>query len=169
MPSQRAPPAVNACACTIGGRKRRRDGQPNILFVLVDDLGWSDLGCYGSRTYETPHVDRLAQQGMRFSDCYAAGPVCSPTRASILTGKYPARTGITTYLLSPKRDPPNVAHHLALDEFTIADAFQKHGYATGYFGKWHLGYAKAHWAAEQGFRDGDRRDGSSLGVADRAP
>ena len=80
---------------TRAGRPRLK---PNIVFILVDDLGWSDVGCYNSDTpYETPHVDRLASEGMLFTDFYAAGPVCSPTRASILTGKYPARTGITTY------------------------------------------------------------------------
>lgn len=127
-------------------------GAPNIVFILVDDLGWSDVGCYNpSTTYETPHVDQLAAQGMRFTDFYAAGPVCSPTRASILTGKYPVRTGITTYLLSPTRDPQNVKHHLALNEKTIAEAFKQYGYRTGYFGKWHLGYSREHWAAQQGF------------------
>lgn len=126
--------------------------KPNIVFILVDDLGWSDLGCYNAKTtYETPQVDLLAAQGMRFTDFYAAGPVCSPTRASILTGKYPVRTGITTYLLSPSRDPQHVSHHLKLEEQTIAEAFKKHGYATGYFGKWHLGYRREHWAAQQGF------------------
>ena len=143
-------------SCVLGSaftqQQTQRSGTPNIVFILVDDLGWSDVGCYNRNTsHETPHVDQLAAQGMRFTDFYAAGPVCSPTRASILTGKYPVRTGITTYLLSPTRDPKNVAHHLALDEHTIAEAFKKHGFATGYFGKWHLGYQREHWAVHQGF------------------
>jgi len=75
----------------------------NILFILVDDLGWSDLGCYGSSGYETPNVDILASQGMKFTDFYSSGPVCSPTRASILTGKNTARTRINTYLIYPAR------------------------------------------------------------------
>ena len=70
----------------------------NVVFFLVDDLGWTDLGCFGSSFYDTPHVDGLARSGMKFTNAYAACPVCSPTRASILTGKYPSRTGITDYL-----------------------------------------------------------------------
>lgn len=124
---------------------------PNVVFILVDDLGWSDLGNNGSQTYETPHVDRLAREGMMFTDFYSAGPVCSPTRASIMTGKYPARLGITKWLYTPQKDPPFVTHHLPLKEFTIAEALRKHGYATGYFGKWHLGYKSEHWAGNQGF------------------
>lgn len=125
--------------------------RPNILFILVDDLGWNDVSYNGSRVYETPHVDRLAEQGMVLTDFYSAGPVCSPTRASILTGKAPARLGLTTWLYTPERDPPFVTHHLPLEEFTIAEALSEAGYATGYFGKWHLGYKREHWAAHQGF------------------
>ena len=72
--------------------------QPNIIFILIDDLGWVDLTCYGSTFYETPNIDRLASDGMRFTDAYAACPVCSPTRASILTGKYPATLGLTNFI-----------------------------------------------------------------------
>jgi arylsulfatase A-like enzyme len=126
-------------------------GRPNVLFILVDDLGWSDTGYNGSQVYETPNVDRLAEQGMVFTDFYSGGPVCSPTRASILTGKYTARTGITTYLLAPNRDAKHVTSSLPLEEFTIAEALQRNGFATGYFGKWHLGYENEYWAANQGF------------------
>ena len=125
--------------------------KPNVLFILVDDLGWSDVSYNGSRVYETPHVDRLARQGMVLTDFYSAGPVCSPTRASILTGKAPARLGLTTWLYTPEKDPPFVTHHLPLEELTVAEALREAGYSTGYFGKWHLGYKKAHWAAHQGF------------------
>jgi arylsulfatase A-like enzyme len=125
---------------------------PNVVFILVDDLGWSDLGYQGSEIYETPNVDQLAKEGMVFTDFYSAGPVCSPTRASILTGKYPTRSGITTYLLDPERDPGRgLKPHLETSEVTIAEALKKHNYVTGYFGKWHLGYSKEHWAANQGF------------------
>src|SRR4051812_50194825 len=72
--------------------------QPNIIFILIDDMGWRDLGCYGSTFYETPALDQLAAEGARFTDAYAAAPVCSPTRASLMTGKYPARVGITQYI-----------------------------------------------------------------------
>ncbi len=127
------------------------ESRPNVLFILVDDLGWSDVSYNGNRVYETPHVDRLARQGMVLTDFYSAGPVCSPTRASILTGKAPARLGLTTWLYTPEKDPPFVTHHLPLEEFTIAEALSEAGYATGYFGKWHLGYKREHWAAHQGF------------------
>jgi arylsulfatase A-like enzyme len=127
------------------------ESRPNVVFIMVDDLGWSDVGFNGTTVYETPHVDRLAEQGMVLSDFYSGGPVCSPTRASILTGKYPARTHITRHLIAPDRDPRHMVTHLPLEEFTIAEAFQKNGYATGYFGKWHLGYENQHWAANQGF------------------
>lgn len=125
--------------------------KPNVVFIMVDDLGWSDVGFNGSKVYETPSVDRLASRSMVLSDFYAGGPVCSPTRASIMSGKYAARTGITTYLLSPSRDAKHVQSHLPLDEFTIAEAFKRNGYATGYFGKWHLGYENEFWASKQGF------------------
>ena len=124
---------------------------PNVVFIMVDDLGWSDVGFNGSKLYETPRVDRLASQGMVLSDFYSGGPVCSPTRASIMTGKCTARTGITTYLLSPSRDAKHVQPHLPLEEFTIAEAFQANGFTTGYFGKWHLGYENEYWAGNQGF------------------
>ncbi len=139
--------SVSAAAEAIAASADR----PNVLLILVDDLSWSDLGYNGSEVYETPNVDRLSKQGMMFTDFYSAGPVCSPTRASIMTGKYPARTGITTYLISPDRDASHVTPHLPLEEFTIAEAFKKNGYATGYIGKWHLGYKDEHWAANQGF------------------
>jgi arylsulfatase A-like enzyme len=140
--------SLTACA---GLKNEGENTQPNIVFIMVDDLGWSDLSYNGSVIYESPNVDKLASQGMVFSDFYSGGPVCSPTRASILTGKYTARTGITTYLLYPERDAEYVTPHLPLEEFTIAEALKEQGYATGYFGKWHLGYAREHWAANQGF------------------
>ncbi len=124
---------------------------PNVVFILVDDLGWSDLGYSGSKVYESPHVDQLAREGMVFTNFYAGGPVCSPTRASILTGKAPARTGITTYLITPDQDADYVTHALPLDEYTLGEAFKAQGYKTGYVGKWHLGYKQDHWASQQGF------------------
>lgn len=128
---------------------------PNIVFFLVDDLGWADVGCYGNRFHETPNIDRLASQGMRFTDAYAACPVCSPTRASIMSGKYPARLDLTDFIpghwrpYEKLRVPDNI---LALphSEVTIAEALNPAGYVTGSFGKWHLGGPK-HFPGTQGF------------------
>ncbi|MFC1651372.1 sulfatase-like hydrolase/transferase, partial [Candidatus Latescibacterota bacterium] len=127
----------------------------NFVFILIDDLGWKDLGCYGSETYETPHIDRLAEQGMKFTDAYAACPVCSPTRASILTGKYPARLHLTDWIPGydypdTKLKRPEFMQYLALEEITIAEVFKSAGYATASIGKWHLG-AEEHYPDKQGF------------------
>jgi len=134
----------------------------NVVFFLVDDLGWTDLGCYGSSFYETPNIDRLAASGMRFTNAYAACPVCSPTRASILAGRYPSRTGITDYI-SPsggnqpakwRRNtrlmPAPYKDRLPHREVTLAEALKEAGYATFFAGKWHLG-PEGHWPEDQGF------------------
>ena len=105
--------------------------RPNFLLLLLDDAGWTDAGCYGSRI-ETPHLDRLAREGMRFSDCHSAAPNCSPSRAGLLTGRIPARTGIYSYL------PAGHVMHLRESEVTVAELLQARGYQTGLFGKWHL-------------------------------
>lgn len=116
--------------------------RPNVLFFLIDDMGWRDLGCYGSSFYETPHLDRLAAQGLLFTHAYAACPVCSPTRASILSGKYPARVGVTQYIGGANegklKDVPYL-HYLPLEEVSVAQALREGGYQTWHVGKWHLG------------------------------
>ena len=129
--------------------------RPNIVFVLIDDLGWTDLGCFGSDLYLTPHIDRLAREGMKFTQFYAACTVCSPTRASILTGKYPARLHITDWIpgqmpANPKLLVPDWTKYLPLDEMTIARRFQNAGYATASIGKWHLG-GEEHYPEKHGF------------------
>jgi arylsulfatase A len=117
---------------------------PNIIFILGDDLGWAELGCYGNTFNETPNLDKLAREGMRFTQAYAAAPVCSPYRASLMTGQYPVRTGITDYLR------PNDPKHLATDYVTLPKMLKSVGYTTGIVGKWHLtGYAN-HGAKEVG-------------------
>jgi arylsulfatase A-like enzyme len=117
----------------------------NVVFILIDDLGIKDLGCYGSGYYETPNCDRLASEGMRFMEAYAAHPVCSPTRASILTGRYPARLHLTAYI--PGQECPNAKlkapqdwiKYMRLSETTYAEAFRDAGFATCHIGKWHVG------------------------------
>ena len=144
-----------SCAFVVATGDAAEPTRPNFLFLLVDDLGWKDLGCYGSTFYESPHIDALARSGMRFTDAYAACPVCSPTRAAIMTGKYPPRVDITDWIpgqnpkdrkLETRQDRAN----LALEEFTIAEALQAEGYATFFAGKWHLG-SDNFFPEDQGF------------------
>ena len=144
----------------------------NFVFILVDDLGWTDTGCYGSRFYETPNIDKLAADGMRFTDGYAACAVCSPTRAAVMTGRYPARLGVTDWIRARfqggeipenKKNPtdyvggkdkkllcPPNALWMELDEITIAEALKPAGYTSCHIGKWHLG-ADDWYPDRQGF------------------
>lgn len=139
-------------ALAAGARK------PNIVFFLVDDLGWADVGCYGNRFHETPNIDRLASQGMRFTDAYAACPVCSPTRASIVSGQYPARVGIMDFIpghLRPwakLRMAVNRTQYLPLEITTIPEALKPAGYVSAMYGKWHLG-GRDYFPDKQGFDD----------------
>ncbi|WP_373515130.1 sulfatase [Persicitalea sp.] len=146
-----------------------RKDKPNVVFFLVDDLGWTDIGAFGSRSdgpsfYETPNVDALTAKGMKFTNAYAACPVCSPTRASIMSGKYPARMNTTDWFGAPQ--PTTVSKHwtkgkpllpaeylenLPLAETTLAEAFKSNGYGTFFAGKWHLGESDEFWPEHQGF------------------
>ena len=122
----------------------QRNAQPNIVFILADDMGWKDLGCYGNPFNETPNLDKLAKNGVRFTQAYSACPVCSPTRASIMTGKHPARLHLTNYIAGNRVDksspviPPKWRAELDPAEVTLAELLKTKGYATGMVGKWHL-------------------------------
>ena len=114
--------------------------KPNIILCMADDLGWGDVGFNGNETVITPELDRMAKAGMRFERFYAAAPVCSPTRGSVLTGRHPSRYGI----------PTANQGHLKRDEITLAEVLRDHGYATGHFGKWHLGTLAPDYSGKKG-------------------
>ncbi len=130
---------------------------PNIVFILVDDLGWADVRCNNPETfYETPNIDKLAEDGVRFTQAYSAHPVCSPTRAALMTGKHPNRLNITDWIpgSNPQDKPligPQDRNELALKEITIAEKLKKKGYKTCFVGKWHLGHDEDFWPEFQGF------------------
>ena len=126
-----------------GENFREKESRPNVLIFFIDDLGWSDLGCYGSEFHLTPNIDRLAASGLKFNSAYSSSSVCSPTRSSLMTGKHPVRFGITDWIgASQKRRilvTPKNNSFLPKKEVTLAEVFKGSGYETAYFGKWHLG------------------------------
>jgi arylsulfatase A-like enzyme len=131
---------------------------PNVVFILADDMGWTDLHCQGSNYYESPNIDRLAAQGMRFTNGYSCGPNCQPTRAALMTGQYGPRTGIYTVGATTRFDtsmrplvPVENVVELGLEKITIAQMLKSAGYATGMFGKWHLGEDPRHHPRARGF------------------
>jgi arylsulfatase A-like enzyme len=131
--------------------------KPNIVFILTDDMGWKDLACYGNRFTETPNIDALAKSGIRFTQAYAACPVSSPTRASIMTGKYPARLQLTNFIAGNRTDPESPVlpakwkPYLEAREITMAELLKNEGYSTGMAGKWHLGSHDSIAPWNQGF------------------
>jgi arylsulfatase A-like enzyme len=136
-------PAWLAVSLTASGAEK-----PNIVVILADDLGYGDLGCYGSPTIRTPHLDRMAAEGLRFTDFYAAAEVCTPSRAALLTGRYPIRSGMCGHR---RVLFPNSQGGLPRAEITIAEALKPHGYATAHIGKWHLGIHAGSRPLDQGF------------------
>ncbi len=161
---------LGACAASVPPRQE----PPNILYVMIDDLGWMDLACQGNARLETPNIDRLAREGTRFTDAYAAAPVCSPTRAAAVTGLAPARLGITNHIPDSPRFTPKDAllapakceDHLALEYVTIAERLHEAGYRTGHIGKWHL---CGDWTPRDGGKGDERylpdRQGFDVNIA----
>lgn len=149
--------AISALVSCTSVQKNESDSQAlNIVFFLVDDLGWRDVGCYGSTFYETPNIDYFAGEGVRFTSAYAACHVCSPTRASVITGKYPATLNLTDWLTG-RRDFPfqklknvKINQHLPYGGTTLPKVLKEFGYSTAIFGKWHLGEDSAS-TVRQGF------------------
>ncbi len=130
--------------------------KPNVVLILVDDLGWADVGCYGSDLHQTPHVDRLAMEGTRLTEAYAACTVCSPTRSSIMTGKYPGRSNVTDWITGhnkpfAKLATPDWTQEMLPEEVTLAEELRSTGYKTIHIGKWHVGEEPKHWPENQGF------------------
>ncbi len=133
--------------------------KPHIVLIMTDDMGWMDLHCQGNAVLRTPQIDALAKQGVRFASAYAAAPVCSPTRAALITGLAPARLHITQHGADGKQfwpddrvvQPPPTKHELPHETTTLAERLKAAGYATGFFGKWHLGGDKRFWPTEHGF------------------
>jgi arylsulfatase A-like enzyme len=145
-----------ALAC--GSRLTAADPPPNVVFILADDLGWTDLGCQGSKFYETPNLDKMAKDGMRFTAGYTCGPNCQPTRAALVSGQYGPRTGVYTVGATTRFDtstrplvPVENVQQLPLDRVTLGDAMKKAGYATALYGKWHLGQQGKHHPSQRGF------------------
>lgn len=146
-----------------GANKTEEAKKPNVLFILVDDYGWADTGYNGSTFYETPNIDRLASEGMVFTDGYAAAPISSPTRVSLMTGKYPARTQVTDWILGYqwglneeqlskyKMKVPVIEKNMKLEEVTMAEAMKENGYDTYFLGKWHCAEDSTHYPHYQGF------------------
>ncbi len=125
--------------------------RPNFVVIMADDMGYADLGCYGNDRYATPHLDALAREGLRFTDFHANGPVCSPTRAALLTGRYQQRSGVDEVVFADPARGKRDGHGLQPEEVTFAEVLRGAGYRTGLMGKWHLGYDRKFNPRHQGF------------------
>ena len=136
-----------------GKQKVQKDNRPNVIYIMADDLGWADLGCYGRREYKTPNLDRLANNGVKFTNAYSAAPVSTPTRCAFVTGRYPARTPVG--LKEPLSWKRNVGDSIGLDPSTptIASLLKENNYQTVLIGKWHLGYLPRYSPIKSGYTD----------------
>ena len=152
MPSHTRRDFLKAAGATgatlLAGQTWAAEAKPNIVLIMADDLGYGDLGCYGGTHVDTPHIDALAAAGARFADFHANAPVCSPTRAALLTGRYQQRCGVEG-VVTAKGELRHTG--MALEETTFAEVLKTAGYATGLFGKWHLGYDVQFNPRHQGF------------------
>lgn len=148
---------VLACAAFTGlAANSSAADKPNVLFILVDDMGWRDLSCYGNDVFETPNLDKLAQRGIRFTNAYAACPICGPSRAAIMTGRFPSTSGFVDNYVSETKDGimkrTEERSHLELEAVTLAESLKAGGYQTGFLGKWHLtNNHETHLPTDQGF------------------
>ena len=132
-------------ACQGDGEEKQQETLPNIVFVYCDDLGYGDLACFGNQVNRTPNIDRLAEEGMKFTEFYSASPVCSPSRAALLTGRIPQRMGINGVFF------PRSYTGMPVEEITMAELLKEKGYATGVVGKWHLGHRREFLPLQRGF------------------
>src|SRR5688572_15438307 len=138
-------PAFLAVFSVANGAPATAERPPNIVLIFCDDMGYADVGCYGAKGYETPYIDRLARQGVRFTDFYVAQPVCSASRAALMIGCYPNRVGIKGAL------GPQATIGISSNELTMAEMLKTRGYATAIYGKWHLGHRPQFLPTRYGF------------------
>ena len=132
-------------ATVFSAHSQQQEQKPNVVVIFIDDEGYGDVGCYGATGFETPNLDQMASNGMRFTNFYSAQPVCSASRAGLLTGCYPNRIGVTGALF------PHHEKGLNTDEYTMAEMFKDQGYTTACYGKWHLGWQKEFLPLQHGF------------------